>query len=148
MYLLNILGFYCFTCILTLKDDIIVNKNNIKFFGGDNMSNVYDLAHRLARAIKDSDEYKNYFDKKKILDSDKKNKQMVEDFKKKALTIQMDKMAGKDVKEELEKLNNLEQVLMLNPTISEFLQAELRFSQMVQDITKIIGEAIDLEKDQ
>lgn len=73
---------------------------------------------------------------------------MVEDFKKKALTIQMDKMAGKDVKEELEKLNNLEQVLMLNPTISEFLQAELRFSQMVQDITKIIGEAIDLEKDQ
>ncbi len=36
---------------------------------------------------------------------------------------------------------------MLNPTINEFLNAELRFSQLVQDVSKIIGDAIDLDKD-
>ena len=36
---------------------------------------------------------------------------------------------------------------MLNPAIKEFFAAELRFSQLVQDVNNIIGEAIDIEKD-
>ena len=73
---------------------------------------------------------------------------MVEDFRKKALEIQMKQMSGKEInQEEIEKLKKLEEILMLNPTINEFLNAEFRFSQLVQDISKIIGEAIDLDKD-
>jgi len=33
----------------------------------------------------------------------------------------------------------------LNPTINEFLIAEYRYSKLIEDISKIIGEAIDLE---
>ena len=46
----------------------------------------------------------------------------------------------------MEKLQKLEDVLMLNPQLKNFL-AELRFSQLVQDVNNIIGEVINIEKD-
>ncbi len=112
------------------------------------MSNVYNEAHKLAKAIKESEEYRTYTEKKEIVYSNEKNKEMVENFMNKVLEIQMEQLSGKEVdQEKVEKLNKLEEVLMLNPTIKEFFAAQLRFSQMVQDINTIIGEAIDIEKD-
>ncbi len=110
------------------------------------MSYVYDQAHNLAKAIRNSEEYKTYVEKRKVVYANEKNKEMVEDFKNRVMKIQMDQIAGKEVDpEEIEKANNLENVLMLNTSINEFLTAELRFSQLVQDINNIIGKAIDVE---
>lgn len=112
------------------------------------MINVYDQAHILARAIKDSEEYRTYMEKKEIVYSDEKNKGMVEDFRNKVFQIQMDQISGKEVEqEEIEKLGKLEDVLMLNPAINQLFTAELRFSQLVQDVNNIIGEAIDIKED-
>ncbi|QQY80569.1 cell fate (sporulation/competence/biofilm development) regulator YlbF (YheA/YmcA/DUF963 family) [Keratinibaculum paraultunense] len=112
------------------------------------MSNVYDQAHKLAKAIRASEEYKLYKEKRKILCSDEKNKKMVEDFQEKLFKLQMDQFSGKEVDEsELDKLKKLEDVLILNPIIKDYFIAEMRFSQLVHDINNIIGEAIDLEED-
>ncbi|NLJ78310.1 MAG: YlbF family regulator [Tissierellia bacterium] len=112
------------------------------------MSYVYDQAHNLARAIKESEEYRTYMEKRKIVYGDEKNKNMVEDFRQRIMKMQMDQMAGKEVDpEEIERTNNLENVLMLNTSINEFFTAELRFSQLVQDINDIIGKAIEIEQD-
>ena len=111
------------------------------------MSNVYDQAHKLAKAIRASEEYKLYKEKGELY-SDEKNKKMVEDFQEKLFKLQMDQLSGKEVDEaELDKLQKLEDVLMLNPIIKDYFIAELRFSQLVHDINNIIGEAIDLEED-
>lgn len=110
------------------------------------MDNVYDLAHQLARALKNSQEYKEYVQKKNDLYKDEKNKKMVEDFREKVIDIQVKKMSGKEVsQEELDSVKKLEDILRLNPTINEFLIAEYRYSKLIEDISKIIGEAIDLE---
>lgn len=110
------------------------------------MNNVYDLAHQLARAIKDSDEYKSFMERKDVLEENERNKEMVEDFQEQILQLQIDYMSGKDIdEEEIEKIGKLEEVLTLNPIINSYFQAELRFSQMIQDINGIIGEAIDIE---
>lgn len=110
------------------------------------MNYVYDQAHNLARAIKDSEEYKTYMKKKEIVYANGENKKMVEDFREKVIKIQMDQMSGKELdQEEIEKTNKLENILMLNTSINEFLTAEIRFSQLVQDINDIIGKAIDVE---
>ena len=112
------------------------------------MSNVYNEAHKLAKAIKESDEYKVYVGKKEAAYSNEKNKEMIENFMNKVLEVQKEQLSGKEIdKEKIEKLNKLEDVLMLNPAIKEFFTAQLRFSQMVQDINNIIGEAIDIEED-
>ena len=71
------------------------------------MINVYDQAHNLARAIKNSEEYRTYIKKREIVYANEKNKKMVEDFRGKVLEIQMDQLSGKKVKqEEMEKLQN------------------------------------------
>ncbi|MCG4586055.1 YlbF family regulator, partial [Anaerosalibacter bizertensis] len=58
--------------------------------------NVYDEAHKLARAIKESDEYNEYFEKQKNVFSDVKNKEMIDDFREKALEVQMEQLSGKE----------------------------------------------------
>ena len=111
------------------------------------MVNVYDQAHILARAIKNSEEYRTYIKKREIVYANERNKEMVEDFRKKVFHVQMEQLSGKEAKqEEIDKLSKLEDVLMLNPAIKEFFTAELRFSQLVQDVNNIIGEAINVEK--
>ncbi|NLX63095.1 MAG: YlbF family regulator [Tissierellia bacterium] len=110
------------------------------------MSNVYDLAHKLKRAIMNSDEYKNYKEKKKIVYSNEGNKKIVEDYRRQVLELQMKQLSEQKIEEEeLEKIRNLEEILRHNPSINEFLIAEYRFSQLIQDISKIIGEAIDID---
>jgi cell fate (sporulation/competence/biofilm development) regulator YlbF (YheA/YmcA/DUF963 family) len=110
------------------------------------MNNVYDLAHQLARAIKNSQEYKEYIQKKNDLYKDEKNKKMVEDFREKVINIQVKKLSGKEVsQEELDNVKRLEDILRLNPTVNEFLIAEYRYSKLIEDVSKIIGEAIDLD---
>ena len=103
------------------------------------MNNIYDEAHKLARAIKNSEEYKTYVEKKKIVYSNAKDKEMVENFMNKVFEIQLEQMSGKEVdQEKVEKLSKLEDILMLNPVIKDYFSAELRFSQLVQDINNII----------
>lgn len=116
--------------------------------GGYYMTNVYDQAHKLARAIRDSEEYRTYLEKRKVLSSDEKNKDMVEDFEAKVFELQMKHISGEEVDEtELEKLGKLEDVLMLNPVIKDYFMAELRFTQLVKDINNIIGEAIEFNNE-
>ncbi|HHV26094.1 YlbF family regulator [Anaerosalibacter bizertensis] len=108
--------------------------------------NVYDEAHKLARAIKESDEYNEYFEKQKNVFSDVKNKEMIDDFREKALEVQMEQLSGKEVdKEKIEKLQKLEQILMLNPDIKEFFIAEMKFTQLISDVYKILDDVIKLD---
>ena len=111
------------------------------------MVNVYDQAHILARAIKNSEEYKTYIEKRKIVYANEKNKTMVEDFRKKLFEVQMKKLSGEKVEQnEMDRINKLEGVLLLNPTIKDLFMAELRFSQLVQDVNNIIEDAINIDK--
>ncbi|MEY8304935.1 YlbF family regulator [Anaerosalibacter bizertensis] len=108
--------------------------------------NVYDEAHKLARAIKESNEYNEYLKKQKNVFSDTKNKEMIKDFREKALEIQMEQLSGKEVdKEKIDKLQKLEQILMLNPAIKEFFIAEMKFTQLISDVYKILDDVIKLD---
>ncbi|KGG81464.1 YlbF family regulator [Caloranaerobacter azorensis] len=107
--------------------------------------NVYDIAHSLARAIKNSEEYKDYKKKRERVFADKNIKEMVLDFKKKAIEIQMQRMTGEEVpKERLEKFEKLEEIVMGNPIIYDFFMAEIRLGQMMNDIYEILGEAVNM----
>ncbi len=109
--------------------------------------NVYDEAHRLADSIKQSEEFKDYLGKREKVYSDEKTKEMVEDFRKKLIKVQMEHLAGNDVNEgDKEKLQKLEDVLMLNPSIKDYFMAEIRFSQLISDVYNIIEDAINIEE--
>lgn len=107
--------------------------------------NVYDYAHQLAKAMKKSNEFQEY---KKLDEKIKANSHcqtMIDDFRKRQIQIQSMQMMGQEVDEKkLQELQSLYKVLMQNPLMAEFMHMEFKLSQMIEDIYKILGEAIDM----
>lgn len=108
--------------------------------------NVYDKAHQLAKALKESSEYQTFKSLEKNLQANPSIKSMMEDFKKRQFEVQSAQMRGHKVeKTKLEKLQEMEEQLMKDSTVGNYLEAEFRFTQMLSDIYKIIGESIEIE---
>ena len=105
--------------------------------------NPYDKVHELVRAIKDSQEVKEYLQLKEELFKDVKNKEMIKDFREKQVEVQTLLMQGKDAdNDKMEKLQSLYQILASNAKIKEFFDKEVQFDVMLSDIYKIIGEGL------
>lgn len=104
--------------------------------------NPYDAAHILAKALRESPEFKGYGDAQELLTKDSAAREMLLDFRKEQFRLQRQKLAGLEVApEQFEKLDKLFEVLNLNLTVKRFLDAEFRFSRLIGDIQKIINEA-------
>ena len=104
---------------------------------------VYDEVNNLAKAIKESQEYLEYKEIKKVLFADPDMKKKVEEFEKIRYEEQLLAMQGeKQSDEKMEKLKELYQILVQNEKVKEFFDKEVRFNVMMADVNKTIGEAI------
>ena len=105
--------------------------------------NVYDQTHQLAAAIKESEEFKQYDSKKKLLDENPELGNMIKDFHEKSMAIQIRQMSGEQPDAaDLEAIQKLYQIVAMDPLASGYIDAEMRFSLMMKDVYEIIGEAI------
>lgn len=111
------------------------------------MSNIYDRAHDLARALSASGEYRQYEEARKKLEANKENVKMLQDFRMKQLEVQQAQVMGQNADAKMKQLEQMFQVLSLNPAINDFLQVEMRFSRMMMDVQKIIGQAVGFDFD-
>jgi|AntRauTorckE6833_2_1112554.scaffolds.fasta_scaffold00175_3 cell fate (sporulation/competence/biofilm development) regulator YlbF (YheA/YmcA/DUF963 family) len=106
---------------------------------------VYDLANRMARQIKKSDEYKEYLKKREKVVSNEKTKEMLLDFQQEQMKLQAKQLSGEDLsEEEKEKLENLRELVELNSNLKQYLQAEYKVNVMLNDIQKIVFGDLDL----
>lgn len=107
--------------------------------------NVYEEAHSLERAIKESEEYKEFKRLKEKIDAEESLKKMMEDFHSKQLELQTKQMMGQEVTSEMmQSVQDLYQIIVKDPVAAEYLQAEMRFSVMMQDVYKILGEVVGI----
>lgn len=103
----------------------------------------YDKVHELVRALKDSEEYKNYLELKNELKNDSKSYEMIKDFKKKQEEHQLNYINGKEMsEEELKNMQNLYSLIIQNETSRKLLEAEMRLNVMLADMNKIVGEGL------
>ncbi len=106
--------------------------------------NVYDYAHSLAKAIKLSPEYASFKECQDKLEKDQGAKEMLTDFRKSQLELQKQKISGLEVAPEQEKrLTQRWEIINLNLIVKEYLEAEYRFSVLLTDVQRIIGEALE-----
>lgn len=104
---------------------------------------VYDKVNELAKAIKESREYLEYKDLKKVISQDLNLKDKVDEFEKIRYEEQLLAVQGeKTSAEKMQKLQELYEILVKEPKVKEYFDAEVRFNLMVADVNKIIGEAI------
>lgn len=109
---------------------------------------IYDAANQLAESIRNSNEYKNLKNSKEKLFADPIKKQEIEEFEKIKQEVQIMEVRQQNKQEidENDKKNKLEKmynVLVENKDIKEYFDYEISFNQMIYDINKIIGNAIN-----
>nr|WP_320024875.1 YlbF family regulator [uncultured Acetobacterium sp.] len=108
--------------------------------------NVYDEANSLAKALKESTEYKNFLAAKEKLEQDPEKYEMAKDYMRKQMEIQSFQMLGNELSEEqITSYNAIANTIMGIPEIAEFFQAQMYFSVIFQDITDIMAKAVDLD---
>ncbi len=104
--------------------------------------NPHDAAHLLAKALRESADFKELKEAQASLKADQSARNMLIDFRKEQLEMQKQQFSGLEVApEQEEKLERLFEVINMNTTIKRYLQAEYRVATLLQDVHKIIGEA-------
>ncbi|MBR6033966.1 MAG: YlbF family regulator [Clostridia bacterium] len=104
---------------------------------------VYDKANELARDLKECNEYIAY---KKIKDEVYEKPELVDkikEFDKIKYDAQVLAIHGeKQDEEKIKKLQELYEILLKEPKVKEYFDAEMRFNVLLADVNKIIGEAV------
>lgn len=105
--------------------------------------NVYDCANELAKALKDSREFKALKEAKEVLAKDPEAMKMANEFMALNVELGVAKYQGQEPdKEKSEKANKLLGILQLNRDAVEYLQAMMRFEMLMNDINKSIGDVV------
>jgi cell fate (sporulation/competence/biofilm development) regulator YlbF (YheA/YmcA/DUF963 family) len=106
--------------------------------------NAYDQANELARALKTSGEYRAWLDSRKQLEADPKNREMLNDMRRLQWELEMDRAMGREADAgKTQRLQQVSDLVSLNPTLRDHLGAEYRFAQLMADIQKILADALN-----
>ena len=108
--------------------------------------NVYNEAHNLARAIRESEEYKQYDELKKRVAENPEIAEMLNDFQAKQFETQARLMMGEQVSPDLNaRIQEMYAIIARDPLTAQYLQCEVRFSMMMNDVYKIVGEVMGIK---
>lgn len=111
--------------------------------------NVYDQAHGLAQAIKESEEFKQYDQMQKLVDQDPQLSQMVKELQDLQIRQQQAQLSGEQISQEMmQEIQRLSAMMMANPAAAQYMQTAMRFSLMMAYVYKILGEAIGMDMSQ
>lgn len=104
---------------------------------------VYDKANELAKDLKESNEYITYKRIKDEVYANPELKEKIKEFDKVRYEAQVLAIQGeKQDEEKMKKLQELYEILMKEPKVKEYFDAEVRFNVLLADVNKIIGEAV------
>ena len=103
--------------------------------------NIYDKLYDLTNAIKSSAEFQRYKYAAEKVEQNPTHSQMLKDYLKVQMQIQMAKMMGTEPPQEVvEQFNMLYTAVSPIESIGEFMQAQAYFSSIVDDIMKAITD--------
>ncbi len=109
--------------------------------------NVYDEAHSLAKAIKESGEFKEFDRLRRLVDEDKEITEMLKELQELQMTIQASQMTGQAPDPDMMKrIQSLSTMAATKPLAAQYLTAQSAFSVMMNDVFGIIGEAMQIKE--
>lgn len=107
---------------------------------------VYDRAHELARALKQSEVYREYLAAKGKMEQNEAALSMFRDFRRKQFELQKAQILGQKLSEEqIQQIESLSGLITQHSMLKEFLEMEYRLGQMIADVQKILAEGIDFD---
>lgn len=107
--------------------------------------NVYEQAHGLAKAIKESEEFKQYDQLKKVVDQNENLSAMIKDFQSKQFELQAKQMMGENTGSDMmQSVQDLYQIIRKTPWQHSTCRRKCDFSLMMNDVYKILGDVMGL----
>ena len=105
--------------------------------------NVYDEAHSLAKAIKESNEFREFDRIRQAVDADKETSDMLKELTELQMQLQTLQITGQQPDKDLfARFQSLSTMAMTKPLAMQYMQAQFALATMVNDVFGIIGEAI------
>ena len=110
--------------------------------------NIYDYAHSLADALKNSDEYIEYKKLRETAYGDETNRALLDEYKRLQYRFQMKMTVGETMEnDEVNRMQQIAAILQFNKDVSAYLLAEFRFQKTLSDIYKILADAAGINLD-
>ena len=105
--------------------------------------NVYDTANRLAKELKESEEYNNFKAAKQAVALNPDLNIKIKEFEKRRYESQIKMMQeGKTDEKEIEQIQKMYAKLIENEDAKKYVEAEAKFNLLMADVNKIIGDSI------
>lgn len=109
---------------------------------------IKEKAKELAAEIKNSDEYKNLQEAKAKLDDDKEAAELMQKLQSKQQRVQMMRQNGNELNEAMKKdLESLHAEMEENPIVSDFMQRQEDFNNIMEEVNNKLSTAIQDEED-
>ena len=110
--------------------------------------NVYDQAHSLSRALKESEEYREYMRLKEIAYEDPTNSALLDEYKKLQFKLQAKMASGESLPDDdMQRINQIGMLLQMNKDTGAYLLAEFRYQRLLADIFRILSDASGISPD-
>ncbi|MFC4619060.1 YlbF family regulator [Camelliibacillus cellulosilyticus] len=108
------------------------------------MSNVYDHAYDLEKALRESDEYQKLKQAYDDVQQDSAARHMFVSFQNMQKNLQQRQMQGERVtKEEAENIQQQMQTVQRHPLIGKLMEEERRLGVLLNDINQIISKPLE-----
>ena len=108
--------------------------------------NVYDEAHGLARAIKESNEFKEFDKMRHEIEQDEEASKMIGELQQLQVQLQTAQMSGTQPDADvMNRIQSLSTMIATKPVAARFMQAQSAFMIMMNDVFGIIGQAVGLQ---
>lgn len=110
---------------------------------------IIEAAKALAQAIQDSEEFVTYKRLDQELDQEPEIKTQIEDFQKRQFALQRAHLTGMKLDEkELSALDALFKSLVQHEKVAQYFEAELKINQAMTEVSRILGDAMNLRQNQ
>ena len=93
--------------------------------------NVYDCAHQLARALKESSEIQERDRLQAIAEADETNKTLLKEYKRLQVQLQMQSVGGQSDPDAVSRFQQIASLLAMNSDVMAYLMSEMRVQQMM-----------------
>lgn len=108
------------------------------------MSNVYDKAHELSRALRTSNEYMAMKELYEQVMNDEQAKKLFIDFRNLQMNLQRKQMEGAQItEEEAVQAQTQFELVQQNELMTKLFEAEQRLSVIVADVNRIMTEPLN-----
>ena len=110
--------------------------------------NIYDKAHELARALKESEQFKIYERAKEAAMENETNRALLTEYKKLQYQLQIQLARGGNAyADDMERYQKLTALLQMSSEATAYMMAEFQLQKTLADIYKILGEAAGIDLD-